>query len=75
MTLTATASVTVISLIGAVPVISTEFGRRYCPTVSAAKVILGALRVVGADCVIEIANDVVVALSGSWMCGGNQAQQ
>ena len=66
-----------ISLIGDVPAISTKFGGRapvlslFRPTVSATNLILAALRVVGADCVIEIANDVVVALSGSWMCGGN----
>ena len=71
MTLTVTASVTVISLIGAVPVICTEFGGRapvlflFRPTVFAANLVLGALRVVGADCVIEIANDVAVALNGS----------
>jgi hypothetical protein len=71
VTLTVTASVTVISLIGAVPVISTEFGGRapvlslFRPTVSSANLALAALPVVGSDCVIEIANDVVVALNGS----------
>jgi hypothetical protein len=71
VTLTVTASVTVISLMGAVPVISTEFGGwapvlfLFRPTVFAANLVLAALRVVGADCVIEIANDVVVALNGS----------
>ena len=71
MTLTVIASVTVICLIGAVPVKSTEFGGRapllslFRPTVSAANRVLAALRVIGADCVIEIANDVVVALNGS----------
>lgn len=55
MTLTVTASVTVISLIGAVPVISTEFGGRapvlslFRPTVSAANLVLAALPVVGVD--------------------------
>jgi hypothetical protein len=77
VTLTVTVSVTVISLIGAVPVISAEFGRRapvlflFRPTVSPENLILAALSVVGADCVIEIANDIVEALSGSWMCSGN----
>jgi hypothetical protein len=70
-------SVTVISLIGAVPVIFAEFGRRppvlslFRPTVSAEGLILAAPSVVGADRVIGIANDVVEALSGSWMCSGN----
>ena len=55
MTLTVTASVTVISLIGAVPAISTEFGdpapvlSLFRPTVSAANLILAALRVVGCE--------------------------
>jgi hypothetical protein len=68
-TLTVTASVTVISLIGAVPVISGVFGGRapvlslVRPTVSAANLILAALSVVGAERVIEIANDVVEALN------------
>jgi hypothetical protein len=68
-TLTVTASVTVISLIGAVPVISAVFGGRapvlslVRPTVSAANLILAALSVVGAERVIEIANDVVEALN------------
>ncbi len=71
MTLTVTAPVTVISLIGAVPVISVQFGGRapvlslFLPTVSAANLVLAALQVVGADCIIEIANNVVVALNGS----------
>jgi len=71
VTLTVTAPVTVISLIGAVPVISVQFGGRapvlslFRPTVSAANLVLATLRVVGADCIIEIANDVVVALNGS----------
>jgi hypothetical protein len=74
VTLTVTAPVTVISLIGAVPAISAEVGCRAPvlslsrPTVSA---ILAALSVVGDDYVIEIANDVIEALSGSWMRGGN----
>ena len=81
MTLTATASVIVIPLIGGVPVISTEFGGRapvlsfFGPTVSAAKLILATLRVLGVECVIEIENDIVVALSESWMCSGNCAQR
>jgi hypothetical protein len=68
VTLTVTASVTVISLIGAVPVISTEFGGR-APVLSlfrrtvSANLVLTALPVVGADCVVEIANGVVVALN------------
>ena len=55
MTLTVTASVTVISLIGAVPVIFTEFGGRapvlslFPPTISAANLVLAALPNVGAD--------------------------
>jgi hypothetical protein len=71
VTLTVTASVTLISLILAVPVISTEFGGRapvlslFRPTILVANLVLAALPVVGADCVIEIANDVVVALNGS----------
>jgi hypothetical protein len=71
VTLTVIASVTVISVIGAVPAKSTEFGgwapvlSIFRPTVSAPNLVLAALRVVGADCVIEIANDVVVALNGS----------
>jgi len=71
VTLTVTASVTVISLIDVVPVVSTEFGGRapvlslFRPTVSAANLVLATLPVVGADCVIEIADDVVVALNGS----------
>ena len=77
MTLTVTAPVIVISLIGAVPMISAELGGRapvlslLRPAISAANVILAALSVAGFDCVIEIANDVVEALSGSWMCSGN----
>jgi hypothetical protein len=70
VTLTVTVSVTVISLIGAVPVISAKFGRRapvlflFRPTVSAGNLILAALTVVGAERVIEIANDVVEAEAG-----------
>jgi hypothetical protein len=45
------------------------------PTVSAAKLILATLRVLGVECVIEIENDIVVALSESWMCSGNCAQR
>jgi hypothetical protein len=68
VTLTATASVTIISVIGAVPVIPTEFGGR-APVLSlfrrtvSANLVLTALPVVGADCVVEIANGVVVALN------------
>ena len=65
MTLTVTASVTVISLIGAVPVKSTEFGGR-APVLSLFRLTVSAANLVlAADCVVEIANDVVVALNGS----------
>jgi hypothetical protein len=49
VTLTVTASITVISLIGAVPVISTEFGGRspvlslFRPTVSAVLAVVGLI--------------------------------
>jgi hypothetical protein len=91
--LTVIISVAVISVIGAVAVMPTEFGR-WAPVlplfrltvvvaglvlpaklILSASLILSALSVVRVHCVIEVANNVVKALSGSWMGSGNCQDQ
>jgi hypothetical protein len=73
LTLTVIASVTVVSLIGAVPVISAEFGHRapvlplFRPTILAAGLILPTLNVAGVHGLIEGANDSIDALRGGRM--------
>lgn len=79
LTLTVIASVTVVPLIGAIPVISVEFGRRasvlplFRPTILAAALVALTLSVAAVDGLIEGANDFIEALRGgrirSWHCG------